>query len=339
LGKYLGGAVSYQIAGIQWDGKIIIYGDFQYHGTLLMNGSSPNFSSVTPLFYLTRLNANGSLDTTFNPNFYEPIPMSGPPPCNVIPLSTPPKCFVPDFIKHARVDVYGNILLYSESNFHFNGSPQSAGFIKLTPDAMNKIPFANPTLTAAYPNTPSVFAMEINSANQVYIGGSFEKVNGINRLRIARLDALGNLDNSFNSSNGVGGSSVLFVHKLKVLGNRVFINGNFTTYGGTSRINFAVIKDDGTLDATFTNKFDVQSLSMTSGNKYLTSSSNGVDRLNADGSFDVTLIGGFNDELLITHTLPDGRILLGGAFTQINTIPRNQIAIIKWLGSGSYNPN
>ena len=67
---------------------------------------------------------------------------------------------------------------------------------------------------------------------KVLIGGSFTSVNGTNRNRIARLNADGSLDSSFNPGTGANGAVRAIV--VQPDGN-VLIGGNFTTVNGVLR--------------------------------------------------------------------------------------------------------
>ena len=83
---------------------------------------------------------------------------------------------------------------------------------------------------------------------KVLIGGFFTAVNGTNRNGIARLNANGSLDSSFNPGTGTDGY-VLSV-ALQPDG-KVLIGGSFTTVNGTNRSNIARLNANGSLDSTF----------------------------------------------------------------------------------------
>lgn len=62
-------------------------------------------------------------------------------------------------------------------------------------------------------------------------------------------------------------------------------------------------------------------------------STNGIARLNADGSFDATFNGKANGEVIAAFPLSDGKILISGNFSQYNNVARNRIARINSDGS------
>ncbi len=67
--------------------------------------------------------------------------------------------------------------------------------------------------------------------NSIYIGGDFNTVNGVNRRKVARLNAAtGALITSFNAS-GVNG----IVRDFRLVGNTLYIAGLFTSVAGQPR--------------------------------------------------------------------------------------------------------
>ncbi len=122
----------------------------------------------------------------------------------------------------------------------------------------------------------SIITTTLQPDGKVLIGGFFTRYNGIFRNYIARVNADGTLDNTFNP--GTGASSTVGTLALQPDG-KVIIGGSFTTYNGTSRNRIARLNADGTLDNTFNPG---------------TGASGGV---------------------LSLALQPDGKVLIGGAFT------------------------
>ena len=60
-------------------------------------------------------------------------------------------------------------------------------------------------------------------------------------------------------------------------------------------------------------------------------------RVNADGSLDATLNPGANDYVSAIAQQPDGKLLVGGAFTQIDGLTRSRIARLN--GDGTPEPD
>jgi uncharacterized delta-60 repeat protein len=89
---------------------------------------------------------------------------------------------------------------------------------------------------------------------RILIGGAFSSVNGTNRVGIARLQANGTLDPSFNTGAGPNGAVQLVA--LQPDG-KVIIGGWFTRFDGTSCRSLARLNANGTLDSSFNSGFGV----------------------------------------------------------------------------------
>jgi len=151
----------------------------------------------------------------------------------------------------------------------------------------------------------TVADLAVLSNDKILVAGSFSIAS--NRYAVARLNADGSLDNTFAPfdvyfPNATGRG---FVSELAVQGDgKVLIGGSFTNVNGTSRNGIARINGNGTLDNSFNPGTG------TDGNVY-----------------SVAL-------------QPDGKVLLGGGFTNVNGITRNRIARLNANGSldPSFNP-
>jgi uncharacterized delta-60 repeat protein len=83
----------------------------------------------------------------------------------------------------------------------------------------------------AGPNA-SVFALGLQAQGQILIGGDFTAFNGTNRARLARLNADGSLDLSFEP--GSGANSTIFALAIQPNG-AIVIGGDFTVVNGVPR--------------------------------------------------------------------------------------------------------
>jgi uncharacterized delta-60 repeat protein len=299
-------AVVYSLA-LQPDGKILLAGSFSS-----INGVNRN--------RIARLNADGSLDNTFNP-------ASGT--NNLVAWLT----LQPD----------GKILLGGFFT-NVNGANRS-GIARLNSDGSLDTSFNPGSGVNNY-----IAYISLQSDAKILIGGAFTSYNGINRNRIARLNANGSLDNSFNPGSGANG----FVNTLSLqLDGKILIGGGFTSYNDVSRNRIARLNKDGSLDNTFNPgsgaNENVYSLALQSDGKILLggdfTSYNGIRRnriirLNEDGSADNIFLnrdivdnnfnpgGGANNSVFNLAVQPDGRVLLGGTFTNYNGKAHNRIARI-----------
>jgi uncharacterized delta-60 repeat protein len=180
---------------------------------------------------------------------------------------------------------------------------------------------------------PQNYTSAVQPDGKILVGGFYNSVNGFRTEGISRLNADGTRDMSFNAGgSGLNnGSSVL---EIVVLGNgKILIGGFFSSYNGTAVGSLARLNADGTLDTTFNTggsgvsggritwmqvQPDGKVLVVGQGNTgYNGNTSNGVFRINADGSFDNTFVSGFTTPPSIEQIilLPDGKAVIGGFFT------------------------
>ena len=103
------------------------------------------------------------------------------------------------------------------------------------------------TFAPTGPNGP-VYALETQytaqyTTNKVLIGGGFTSYNGVARNNIARLNANGSLDTSFNPGTGANGAVYAIADNDYI--RKARIGGAFTTYNGVSRPGIAQIVTGG----------------------------------------------------------------------------------------------
>jgi uncharacterized delta-60 repeat protein len=213
--------------------------------------------------------------------------------------------------------------------------------------------------TGAYGN---VKALALQSDGKVLIGGSFSAVNGTNRTGIARLNANGSLDASFNPQlSVVAYSETSPITSLALQSDgKVLIGGSFSAVNGTNRNGIARLNADGSLDGSFNPQVghDVLALAVQADGKVLiggvhiicepdpdTGQCNYIylyvlERLNTNGNRDTNFICSVNGPVNSIAPQPDGKILIGGGFYQVNGTSRKGIARLNANGSldGGFNP-
>jgi hypothetical protein len=139
----------------------------------------------------------------------------------------------------------------------------------------------------------------VTPKNQIVIGGSFTSINGYSREYIARLNADGSLDTSFNPGLGVG-SPVTAMALLP--DGEVIISGAFTSFNGVGIAGgLALINTNGTLDTSFN-----------------------------PGT-------GPNITGVIVASEPNGKALIAGNFTKFNGTNINRIARLNGNSSTTLN--
>jgi uncharacterized delta-60 repeat protein len=297
---------------IQPDGKIVVGGLF----TTIMGSTTQD--------YITRLHINGTLDTTFNT---AGALTNG----SVIALA---------------LQTDGKILV--GGNFtSITGAPRTR-IARLNSDGTNDTTFnvANGTTD----NT--VNALTVQADGKILVGGNFTTIVGTARNYIARLNADGTLDATFNPN----ANQVVNTLALQADG-KILLGGSFTTIGGSTCNYIGRLNTDGTCDTTFNPAGSgpsnmVNALAVQPDGKILLggwfatfngATRNNIARLNADGSLDTTTTfsTGANNRVNTLALQADGKILLGGLFTTFNGAGRNRIARANTDGTNdsTFNPN
>ena len=165
--------------------------------------------------------------------------------------------------------------------------------------------------------------------------------------------AQNSLDTTFNPGTGVDG----FVESLLVQKDgKVLICGNFNSVNGVARHHIARLNNDGSVDTTFNASpgYWVRHMALQSDGKIVIGgffkSVNGatrprIARLNANGSLDSSFVVGTGCDGKIVPVDPtdpfvfavavqtDGKIIVGGNFTNYNGVARNCIARLNTDGS------
>jgi uncharacterized delta-60 repeat protein len=228
------------------DGKIFIGGDFTS-----VNGKVRN--------RIARFNTNGTLDLNFDPDDGTGLNLG--------------EIFASVRRTDGKIWIGGSFSPSSGARYH--------NIARLNADG--SLDSNVPTTLGA--NGP-VFTMLLQSNNQVVIGGWFSQINGVSRKSLARLNADGSLDTSFQpNGEGFSDSTDARVYTLgRLPDGRIFAGGDRTVSGGNTQ-------------------------------PYLV-------RVNPDGSFGTNVVSD-NEELevqwiSVTAVQPDGKILVAGAFTKSN---------------------
>ncbi|MBI3876051.1 MAG: hypothetical protein HY300_08880, partial [Verrucomicrobia bacterium] len=202
----------------------------------------------------------------------------------------------------------------------------------------------------------SVFSVLQLTNGQLVAGGAFTSYNGSvsNATFVARLNLDGSLDTNFN--RGVGPDNVVRAVVLQPDG-KLLIGGDFTSVNGIVNIRnrIARLNSDGSVDTTFVPNTGANSsvfavALQTNGQVLIAGSFTNVSgtarsrvaRLNSSGSLDstFTLGTGPNNTVSAMALQPDGRILIGGSFTNYNGTGINRLVRLTSSGAldASFNP-
>ncbi len=237
-------------------------------GKILMGGRFSDYNG-TPCYCIARLNPNGGLDTGFNTGSgtSDSVFTLAVQSDNKILLGG---CFTTYNVKAcnrlARLNADGTL---DETFKSGNGANDTVFAIALQADGQIYIGGNFTTYDGAERNriarldkdgnldttfnpgggaNDQVRAMAVQSDGKILIGGDFNAYGGTTCGYIARLNADGSLDQSFNS--GAGADAAILAIKVQSDG-KILIGGNFWAYDGTTRLRIARLNADGSLDESF----------------------------------------------------------------------------------------
>lgn len=186
----------------------------------------------------------------------------------------------------------------------------------------------------------TVFTALPQTDGRIVMGGSFISVNGQTRQRIARLNADGGLDPSFDPGTV---SSIVYSLGVQPDG-KLVVGGAFTTLAGQPRNYLGRLNRDGSLDESFDPKPSSTTFSLVAwpdgkivvGGWFTNlagQARNYLGRLHPDGTLD----GSFNPvvDQIVYCLAPqsDGRLVLGGQFTQVGGESHNRLGRVRTDGT------
>ena len=347
------------------------------NGTAFSSGPLPNFVGVTN----TLTFGPGEVAKTFNVtilddgvtnglpgNFFFTVRLSLPTPPGVLgsqinvpvfivdaqrfnlPAGSPDTSFAPN--PGFNGDVYGVALqpngqIIAVGNFSVVNNYPRNSIVRLNADSSLDTTFLNGLAGANGP----IQTVLVQTDGRILVGGSFSKINSLNRNGLTRLMSDGTLDSSFNSSAG-GDSAIYALAETFLPDRRLLVGGSFLNMNGFPRQGLARLNNVGALDPAFNPGLSVNGTvyaiavyptNTLHGGKILIGGSftdvngvarNGVARLNSDGTLDADFDPGTGTTNAV-RTLAiqlDGRVLLGGSFTSFNGSPLNHVARLN--GSG-----
>ena len=301
---------------VQTDGKIIIGGYFTTIQGLVRSR-------------IGRLNADGSADSSFNPG-----------------------AGADSSITSMALQLDGKVLI--GGYFSTVDDRSRRGIARLNTDGSLDKMFNPGTVGSNY--YAPIRALAVQPDGKILIGGDFSTVNGTNRNQIARLNADGSLDLSFDAVNGIGTYfAAPYVRSIALQPDgKVLVGGYFATFiDGMNLKSISRLNSDGSLDLSFkagtgvANGFRspiVNAIVVQPDLKLIVAgdftSVNGTDqnfiaRFNDHGSLDTNFNSGTgpNGVILCVVLQTNGDVLIGGDFTEVNGRSRNGIARLKADGS------
>ena len=282
----------------------------QTDGKIIAGGGFTIFNDY-PSIRIVRLNADGSIDLTFNTGLgFNGVVYS-------CAIQSDGKIIVGgDFTSYNGYAINRVIRLNTDGSIDLSFNPLS-GF--------NGI----------------VYSIAIQNDGKIITAGAFTTLNGNTANRIARLNTDGSSDPTFNTGTGFNSD----VYDIEIQQNgKIVAGGNFWLFNGINRSYITRIDTDGALDATFLAGFSgggVRTLKIQTDNKiivggdfttYIIASSvsrNRIARLNTNGTLDATFNPGtgFNQRVnsIDIQSVSNGKLIVGGDFTTYNSASRNKI--------------
>lgn len=318
---------------IQSDGKILIGGQFH---SVLPAGSS----TATSIWGIARLNADGTLDSTF-----QNAPAG--------------KVKSNHNVRGIAVQPDGKIVI-------------GGYFTAIDGTPINRIARlnANGTLDTSFNvgtgSNGNIEDVKLQSDGKILISGSFTNIQGTDILGVARLNTDGSLDTTFVPNGGVAGvlngawNGLFPVYQLAVQNDgKILYAGGTHTYTGKYHWRMARLNTNGTPDTSFNSSLDWWASSIALQNvggeqKIVVGGDFGVAgqrnpdnnaligtdanrmriaRFNADGSVDTDFDTSYSSNAWVWAVLPnsDGTVYLGGKFTSVAGMARRGIARLKEL--------
>jgi uncharacterized delta-60 repeat protein len=348
-----------QAIAVQPDGKILLGGLFT---TLSPNGGAPVVRNR-----IARVNPDGTLDPTFNPDADDLVyaivlqadgkilaggafTAIGGQPRNFFArldaITGLADSFNPD------VQTIGGLVLAIA--VQADGKILAGGwFTSIGGQPHNNIARLDATTGLADlfdPNADNrVLSIVVQGDGKILVGGSFFHIGGQSRKSMARLDATTGLADSFDPvtmDNDV--RSIVFQSDGKILA-----GGAFSSARGKARNCIARFETDGrldqTLDFTATGTYIIATVVQRDGKiliggaftSVLGAPRNNIARLNADGTLDIAFNPNADGDVRSITLQADGRILVGGTFTNIGGQSRNRIARLDPTtgAADSFDPN
>lgn len=270
----------------QPDGKIIIAGSFN-----IVNG--PSNANIA------RLNADGTLDTTFTPVYL---------------INNPPIQLQPD----GKIIAGGGAGI---RRYLSNGELDSTFSYLTFVGSVNTLSLQDDGKIIVGGDLGTYNGQPINNLVRLNPDGTLDNTFSIPPL------------NQMNSGNIVSASFIQSDQKI------IFAGGFGYSYNGNAYWSPCRLNPDGSIDTTFlcpgANGTDPVTLKFQPDGKLLVGSTMGVVRLNPDGTFDNTFASVTTNFSLVRtlEVLPNGKIFMGGQFLDVNGQYASGLALLNPNGT------
>ncbi len=345
--------------GISYINNVMLAPD----GKILVGGSDPGFGRII------RLNSNGSIDASFSVSRTAPQPVIGGTDFIVSAVQLDGKVFATNryssqgwvsysLIRYnsdgtgdtgmapigiaagSPVFAYIRISLLSDGRFYLastaGNTGSSASLTRRLANGTVDPTWETPSFaTSGFPTRTSIGGISVSTDGSIFVAGTWDSVNGLDRKFLVKLLPAGNVDMSFNGPAVLNGGQVEVLPDGKVL---YSANVDISGINKLFRLNA-----DGSSDGTYTQDPAVVSLLSSWGIDSLqrttfyasTTTGNRIVRLNSNGGLD----SGFAPVLDTYGTVnaiarqPDGKVLVAGVYTSMNGVVRSNFSRVNADGS------
>ena len=306
---FIGHHPQLETMAVRSDGKVLIGGvSFQ-----AINGVDG---------FLVQLEQNGERDTTFNfPFLYR------------------------SWIHTVTIFVNDKILVGGSVNVNPDAHIQTNFIALVEPDGSFNWNFFSVNTSKEIKNV--VYTFTADADGRLYVGGFFKELNTYTVNNFTRLEMNGVQDIFFNKTTGANGA----IKTMALLPDgKIMIGGNFSAYQYYRRNRIARLLKNGKLDTGFDPSMGangpVNALALQPDGKVLVGGSftsfdnrpgSHLVRLDEYGNYDNTfhVFNNWDPNVEINDilVLPDGKIMVGGRFTQIEGLPYQSLVRLNSDGS------
>lgn len=320
----IGGAAYIYDAVLQIDQKLLISGTIR----LVDSSSAGN---------LVRLNADGSLDPTFSldeaiTNQLENIIVQADGKVlAVMRVGNGDRTLIRLNVDGSLDDSYtfgaGDLIAIDDLTFDADGNLFFSSYNRVYKMSANGLVDESYQVSTS---GGSIYYIQFDANGKLVVSGDFTAINGVSKNGMARLNAEGTVDGTFD----IGAGADREIERFEILpSGKILVIGRFQDVAGSNYNQLARLNSDGSVDGSFNNDAGFNT-------------GNGINDLTIDGSGKIVLVGNFQSPTTrIVRLLADGTIDNtfdeGTGFTSDALFPDVEKILIndagKLIAVGSFN--
>jgi uncharacterized delta-60 repeat protein len=314
---------------VQSNGQVVVGGGFT---SFDQNGST----TATPVSvsYLARVNTDGSIDTTFNPNPNSPV--------SKVVLEPNGQIFVGgNFFQFSPGGATLATTRFFVARLNSNGTVDTSFDTELNGGVSAIDVLADGSLFFA-----GQFST-VQTGPLLLAGGSFSQVGGSPISNLVQLNFDGTVNTTFAANTNGPVNAIAFE-----AGGNALVGGAFSGVGGQARANLALLNPDGSVNSQFNpgangavNAFALQANGQIIVGGAFTNfggtAAAYLARVGASGTPDATFLPAINGPVNAVVAQANGQIVIGGSFTSAGGVPVGNIARLNSNGTvdPTFNPN